>query len=112
MRHGGFDARATSSTETDVALLAGAAKAKVAMAGGPPKRCPLAGASRVPPVQEWSRGHADVADVCQYAAADVDRPESFIRQRLPAAQGEISRTVADEDGQRFLPVTTSPREQA
>ena len=35
MRHGGFSFRAMSSTEADATLLAGAAKAEVAMAGGP-----------------------------------------------------------------------------
>ena len=33
---------------------------------------------------------------------DIDLPETFIRQRLPAAQSELSRAVADEEGQSFL----------
>ena len=53
-------------------------------------------------LQAWIRVQAEVADVCQYAAEDIDLPDDVIRQRLPAAQRQVSHAVADEEGQRFL----------
>ena len=80
MRHGGFEFRATSLTDMGTALLAGAAKAEVAMTGGLLARRPRKGASRAPLLQAWSRVHAEVAGLCQYAAEDIDLPEGFTRQ--------------------------------
>ena len=69
------------------------------MTGRPLVRCPLAGASRAPLLQAWSRVRAEVADLCQYAAEDIQLPSDFIQQRLPAARSEVSRVVADAQGQ-------------
>ena len=50
----------------------------------------------------WHHVHAEVAAECKYMAADRDLPAAFVRQRLPAVQGETCRAITDREGAAFL----------
>lgn len=102
IRHGGFGLHTTSAVESDAALLAGAAKAQLAMADAPAAFRPLDGAARPPLAAAWERVWDGVGDVGNWGDAARALPPEFVKTQLSHVQGVVRRAVGDRAGAAFL----------